>query len=50
MRKRKDVSCPPEFQTQTEMSRERTQCKQSEAVYLFYSDTIKRGMKKEKIE
>ena len=42
MRKRKDASCLPEFQTQTEMSRERTQCKQSEAVYLFYYDYIKK--------
>ena len=42
MRKRKDASCPPEFQTQTEISRERTWRKQSEAVYLFYYDYKKK--------
>ena len=36
------------FQTQTEMSRERTRCKQSEDVYLLYYDYIKRSVKKKR--
>ena len=50
MRKRKDASCPPEFQTQTEMSRERTLCKQSEAVYLFYYDYKRKGRRKRSVK
>ena len=41
---------PPEFQTQTEMSRERTWCKQSEAVYLFYCDYIKKKGSKRSVK
>ena len=37
MRKRKDAGCPPEFQTQTEMSRERADVNR---VKLFISFTM----------
>ena len=54
MRKRKDASCPPEFQTQTEMSREKKL--DVNRVKLFISFTViiykkkgsKRSMKKKR--